>query len=225
MLLDLKASINKYANPIRAKHSLRFFKTGPGEYGQGDEFLGLNVPQQRSVVKKYKDLSLLDIQNLLDSKYHEYRLVGLLILVSKKLDKEIYDLYLKNTARINNWDLVDLTAPHIVGKYLLDKKRDILYRLVKSKLLWDRRIAVLATFTFIKNKDYTDSLQIAEMLLSDEEDLMHKAVGWMLREIGKRDVKVLECFLEKNISKMPRTCLRYAIEKFPEEKRQYYLKK
>ncbi len=225
MANNVKSDLQKFADKDRAIHSLRFFKTGKGQYGEGDQFLGLTVPQVRSVVKIYSNLPLSDVKNLLMSPIHEHRLAALLILVTKKLDEDIYNLYLKHTEYINNWDLVDLSAPNIVGKYLVDKDRSILYKLTKSKLLWDRRIAVLATFIFIKEKDYTDSLRIARVLLSDKEDLMYKAVGWMLREIGKKDVKVLEKFLDENIHQMPRTVLRYAIEKFPEEKRQRYLKK
>lgn len=223
MLNNIKSDLNKFADKERATHSLRFFKTGPGEYGEGDQFLGLTVPQIRSVVKTYTNLPLPDILNLLMSPYHEHRLTAVLILTKKKLTTDIYELYLKNTKYINNWDLIDLSAPHIVGKYLVDKDRAVLYQLAKSKLLWNRRIAVLATFAFIKNKDYTDSLRIARILLSDKENLMHKAVGWMLREIGKRDVKILEKFLDENIAQMPRTMLRYAIEKFPETQRREYL--
>ncbi len=225
MLSKLKADLDKFADKDRAIHSLRFFKTGSGEYGEGDKFLGLTVPQVRSIVKIYSDLPLPDVQNLLMSPYHEHRLTAVLILTKKKLDKAVYDLYLKNTKYINNWDLVDLSAPNIVGKYLIDKDRLVLYKLAKSKLLWNRRIAVLATFAFIKNKDFSNSLKIAKILLGDKEDLMHKAVGWMLREIGKRDVKVLEKFLDENIHQMPRTMLRYAIEKFPEKQRRSYLEK
>ena len=230
----IKKELGKLASLKQAQILQRFFKTGPGEYGEGDIFLGIKVPIQRQVVKKYyQDLPLSEIPKLLKTKVHEYRLVALLILVAKfnvknisaAERKKIYDLYLKNTAYINNWDLVDLSAPHIVGVYLLNKPRAILYKLVKSKSLWERRIAILATFTFIRDNDFKDTLRIAKLLLGDKHDLIHKAVGWMLRELGKRDQRVLENFLNIHYRNMPRTMLRYAIEKFEEPKRQYYMKK
>lgn len=218
-------------NPKKARELTRFFKCGKGEYGEGDQLWGIMVPFQRQVAKKYfQDADLQDAQKLLNSPVHEQRLTGLLMLVFKfekadeKLRKEIYKFYLKNTKRINNWDLVDLTAPRIVGEFLLDKDRKILYRLAKSKNLWERRIAVLATFMFIRECDFKDALKIAEILLNDNHDLIHKAVGWMLREIGKRNIKTEEKFLQKYYRTMPRTILRYAIEKFPEKKRADYLK-
>lgn len=226
-LSDLKKDIRKLANPERAQHSLRFFKTGKGEYGEGDIFLGLNNPQQRSLVKKYKYLSLPDLQKLLDSRYHEERQIALFImdLQFKKNKENIYKLYCKNTKRINNWDLVDCSAPHITGVYLLDHERKILYQWAKSKNLWEKRIAMMSCFAFIRNKDYIDALKLAEIFLHDPHDLMHKAVGWMLREIGNRDLAVEENFLQKYYKQMPRTMLRYAIEKFPEQKRKGYLEK
>jgi 3-methyladenine DNA glycosylase AlkD len=231
MLNDLKKDIQKLANPKKAKLLQGFFKTAKGQYGEGDIFLGLTVPIQRQIVKKYINLSLPDTTKLLHSKIHEYRLISLLILVKKyekgndTEKKKIYNLYLKNTKWINNWDLVDLSAPRIVGDYLLDKDRKILYTLIKSKNLWDRRIAVLATATFIWHNDFSDIIRISKLLLKDSHDLIHKATGWMLREVGKRDQKLLEKFLEANTTKMPRTMLRYSIEKFPESKRKYYLNK
>ena len=230
-LSQLRNELKKLGSPTRAFHSQRFFKTGPGEYGEGDVFLGLSVPEQRMIVKNYSSLTIFDIQKLLNSKIHEYRLVGLLILVGKytqgDLDekKRIYHFYLKNTKNINNWDLVDVTCPNIVGEYLLDKPRHILYTLVKSKLLWDRRIAVLATFAFIRQNDFSDLYRLSSILLKDEHDLIHKAVGWMLREGGKRDQKKLEAFLNKYSKQMPRTMLRYAIERFSDSKRKYYMSK
>jgi len=220
-------------NPEKAKLLAGFFKTGKGEYGAGDKFLGIVVPEQRKVVKKYAHLELPDIQKLLQSPYHEFRLTGLLVLVEKitqadkQMQKEIFKFYLKNIAHINNWDLVDLTAPKIAGEYLLDKpeQRKILYKLARSKNLWERRIAILATFAFIRQDDFSDTLKIAAILLQDKYDLIHKAVGWALREVGKRDQKTAELFLQKHLLKMPRTTLRYAIERFPEEKRRSYLKK
>jgi 3-methyladenine DNA glycosylase AlkD len=228
---ELKKDLDKLKNPKQAKLLQGFFKTGKGEYGEGDIFLGIKVPVQRKVAKKYGNLSLNEIQKFLNSKIHEYRLVALFILIDqyqkgdKIVKKRIADFYLKNTKNINNWDLVDLSAPKILGDYLLDKSRSVLYRLVKSKNLWERRISVLSTFAFINNNDFKDSLKISEKLLTDEHDLIHKAVGWMLREIGKRDQKKEEAFLKKHYKKMPRTMLRYAIERFPEPKRKSYLKK
>ena len=232
MLKEILADFQKLKNPIKAKNLARFFKTGKGEYGEGDIFLGIKVPEQRKLVGKYyKELSLQDTEKLIASKIHEQRLTGLLILVAKykKTDPDgknkIYKLYLKNAKNINNWDLVDLSAPNIVGNFLLEKDRKILYKFSKSKNLWERRISILATFEFIRNKQFADSLKIAEILLHDKHDLIHKAVGWMLRELGKRDQSLEEQFLEENSFKMPRTMLRYAIEKFPENKRLYYLNK
>lgn len=228
MLNAIKKDLNKLRNPAKARLLARYFKTGKGEYADGDVFLGIMVPKQREIAGKFYDLSLNDIQELLKSNIHEYRLTSLFILVHKykKADenqkKDIVKLYLKNTKNINNWDLVDLSAPRILGDYLLDKDRKILYKLAKGHL-WEKRIAVLATFMFISKNDFKDSLKIAEILLKDKHDLIHKAVGWMLREIGKRDLKVEEAFLRKHYKHMPRTMLRYAIEKFPEKKRKYYL--
>lgn len=228
-LLKLRKEIKKNVNPQKAKLLQRFFKTGKGQYGEGDIFLGLMVPMQREIVKKYHDLSLADIQKLLNSKIHEERLIALLILVSQfkrgdtREQKIIFNFYLKNAKNINNWDLVDLTAPNIVGQFLMDKNRKILYKLAKSDNLWEKRIVILATFTFIKYGQFKDALRVAEILLQDKHDLIHKAVGWMLREIGKRDLATEEVFLKKHHKRMPRTMLRYAIEKFPEKKRKWYL--
>jgi 3-methyladenine DNA glycosylase AlkD len=229
MLQELKKELQKASNKEKAKDLQRFFKTGPGEYGEGDIFLGLSVPEQRRIAKKYYDLDLKQIKELMESKIHEYRLIALLILINKyettNHKKIITHFYLKNTNNINNWDLVDLSAPNIVGKHLLDKERSVLYKLAKSKNLWEKRIAVLACFAFIRENDFKDALKISKILLNDKHDLIHKAVGWMLREIGKRNQKVEEDFLKKYYKIMPRTMLRYAIEKFPEEKRKFYLKK
>lgn len=226
MLQELKNEMNLLKNPEKAVILQKFFKTGKGEYAEGDIFLGITVPEQRKLSNKYSDLSLKEIQALLNSKIHEERLTSLLILVLKYKNnkKEITDFYLKNTKNINNWDLVDLTAPKILGNYLLDKDKSILYQLANSKNLWEKRISVLSTFEFIKNNQFEDALKISEILLKDEHDLIHKAVGWMLREIGKRDIETEEEFLKKHFKAMPRTMLRYAIEKFPESKRQGYLK-
>ncbi|MBR9699903.1 DNA alkylation repair protein [Candidatus Woesearchaeota archaeon] len=221
--MQLTKDLKDLANPKKKKILQRFFKTGKGEYGEGDIFLGVMVPEQRKIAKKYKDLPLKDIQSLLNSKIHEHRLVALFILVgqySKSKDKKYVDFYLKNTKRVNNWDLVDLSAHKILGDYLLDKKRDILYMLARSKNLWERRISILSTFAFINNGEYRDSLRIAEMLLHDKHDLIHKAVGWMLREVAKRVNKSkAKAFLVKHKKDMPRTMLRYAIERYPEKER------
>lgn len=223
MLKNICSDLDKLKNPKKAKDLQRFFKTGKGEYGEGDIFLGIMVPQQRKLAKKYLDLDLDDLQKLLDSKIHEYRMTALFILMKKDDKKKIFDFYLKNTRNINNWDLVDLSAPNILGEYLLDKNRDILYKLARSKNIWERRMAVLATLAFIKNGDFDDFLKIAEMLINDKHDLIHKAVGWGHREVGKRDLKTEEDFLKKYYKKMPRVMLIYAIEKFPEKKRRAYL--
>ena len=226
----IKKELKKFADPEKAKILQRFFKTGKGEYGEGDIFIGVTVPNIRKVTKKFVDTETQRIASLLKSKIHEERLCAVLMLVEKfqagdmAERKQIYNIYLKNAKYINNWDLVDLSAPKIVGVYLLDHDRKILYKLAKSKNLWERRIAVLATFTFIREKQFDDALKISKMLLQDKHDLMHKAVGWMLREIGKRDMKVEEKFLKQYYRQMPRTMLRYAIEKFPEDLRQRYLK-
>src|SRR3990172_2150731 len=229
-LKALRAILEKQSNPEQAKILMRFFKTGIGEYGEGDEFLGIKVPVSRKIAKQFKELSLSEIQELLDSKVHEERLIGLFILVEqyRKADAEkmqsIYEFYLKNAKRVNNWDLVDLSAEKIMGAYLMDKDKRILFKLAKSKNLWERRIAIMSTFYFIKNSFYNTTFAISDMLLKDEHDLIHKAVGWMLREIGNRNLKVEEDYLKKHYKNMPRTMLRYAIEKFPEKRRQAYLK-
>lgn len=229
-LNQLKKELRKLADPKRAKVSRWFFKTGPGEYGAGDRFIGIKVPTQRSVAKKYNDLSLADIQELLKSKIHEHRLVALLILINKykrseALErKKIAEFYLKNAARVNNWDLVDLSCPNILGDYLLDKSRKALYELAGSKNLWQRRIAIVSTYAFIRERQFSDTLKIAKILLNDKHDLIHKAVGWMLREVGKRDRTVLEKFLRQYAGIMPRVMLRYAIEKFSQAERRSYLK-
>ena len=230
-LIEIQKDLQGVANKEKAKLLQGFFKTGKGQYGEGDIFLGIVVPEQRKTAKKHSDLTLPDIQKLLNSKIHEYRLTALFILIDKykkaeeKTKKEIFNLYLKNTSNINNWDLIDLSAPNIVGNYLLDKPRDIIYNLANSKSLWEKRISILATFEFIKNKEYKDTLNISKILLNDTHDLIHKSVGWMLREVGKRvSQQKEEEFLKKHYKKMPRTMLRYAIERFEETKRQSYLK-
>jgi len=208
-----------------------FFKTKKGQYGEGDIFWGIKVPVQRIISKKFKDLSLEDIQILLDSKVHEVRLTGLFILIERynisENKKEIFKFYLKNTKNINNWDLVDLSAPKILGDFLINNSKEIkvLYNLVKSDNLWERRIAILSTFTFIKNNNFEETLKIAEILLKDEHDLIHKSVGWMLREIGKRDKNKEKEFLNNYYRIMPRTMLRYSIEKFDPKEKEFYMKK
>ncbi|MHB8846746.1 MAG: DNA alkylation repair protein [Nitrospirota bacterium] len=225
----IQKRLRSFASKEKAALLMGFFKTGPGQYGEGDKFLGVMVPQTRIVVKEFRDAPLPEIAKLLRSPWHEDRLCALLLLVhqfergSEALRKTIYTLYLKNTRFINNWDLVDLSAPRIVGIYLEDRSRKPLYRLVRSRSLWGRRIAILGTFPYIRKGDFVDALALAEKLIDDDHDLMHKAVGWMLREVGKKDVKVLEGFLKKHHQRMPRTALRYAIERFPEAKRKRYL--
>ncbi|MFA6486684.1 MAG: DNA alkylation repair protein [Candidatus Magasanikbacteria bacterium] len=249
IFIKIQKELNKLADKQQAIILARFFKTGPGQYGAGDKFLGIKVPQQRLVAKKYyREATLSDVARLLHSPYHEHRLTGLIILVlkfsqSNPLEQQrIYNFYLKNTKYINNWDLVDVTTPQIVGVCLLQMdcqsepclpagrrqrriSRQILYKLVRSPSLWERRIAILATFTFIRAWQFDDTIKLAEILLNDPHDLIHKAVGWMLREVGKRDQTTLIKFLNKNAGRMPRTMLRYAIEKFSEDKRRYYLNK
>ncbi|MFC2062167.1 DNA alkylation repair protein [Elusimicrobiota bacterium] len=228
---EVEQELKKLKNPEKAKILTGFFKTGKGEYGEGDVFLGITVPLQRKVAKKYNDLSLNHLEKLLNSKIHEFRLVALFILIDqyKKADekekKSIVKFYMKNTKNINNWDLVDLSAPKILGEHLLDKDKAVLYRFAKSKNLWERRISIITTFTFIRNKKFEDALNISEILLNDGHDLIHKAAGWMLREIGKRDLGTEESFLKKHYRTMPRTMLRYAIEKFGDKKRKFYLGK
>jgi len=231
----LKKQIRSHADPIRAKNSLWFFKTGKGDYGEGDKFFGLKVPDCRKISKLFKDLDYPELDELIRSKYHEERLIALFILVLKfdKADEKerakIYKFYLAHTKWINNWDLVDQSAPRILGKYLLgrtsEKDRGILFKLAKSKSLWERRITIISTLAFIKLADeYETTLALAEILLHDKHDLIQKAVGWMLREVGNRSIPAESAFLKKHYKTMPRTALRYAIEKFPEEIRQGYLR-
>ena len=227
---DIRSKLGKLGNKKKAKILQRFFKTGPGEYGEGDIFLGVKVPDVRKLAKEYQDISIKEVKQLLKSHIHAERLLALLILIHKfskgndPTRKSIYELYLKNTRFVNNWDLVDASAEHIVGAFLMERSRRPLYRLVRSKHLWERRISIISTFQFIKHYEFSETLKIGGMLISDEEELIHKAVGWMLREVGKRDLQTEEKFLKKHYKKMPRTMLRYAIERFPEAKRQRYLK-
>lgn len=212
-------------NYEKASNYSRFFKTGMGDYGYGDLFLGIAVPEVRKIAKKYIDLDYLDLKKLICSKYHELRLAALIILTSKFYSepKKVYNFYFDNINFINNWDLVDLSAPNIFGKYLFNNERSILYDLAKSENLWEKRIAIISTFYFIRKNQFYDTLKISEILINDKHDLIHKAVGWMLREIGKRDIKTEEKFLLKYYKIMPRTMLRYAIEKFDKEKRNFYM--
>ena len=225
----IQMELKRLGNSQMALFSQRFFKTGPGEYGAGDVFRGIRVPVLKRIAKEHRDLSSSETTKLLRSQYHEDRLVALLILNHQfirgdhVIRKAIYRSYLKSTRFINSWDLVDASAPQIVGAFLWDKDRKELYNLARSRNLWKRRIAILATFHFIKRGETRDTLKIASILLSDSEDLIHKAVGWMLREVGKRDLEAEEKFLRKHHRSMPRTMLRYAIERFPEPKRRRYL--
>ncbi len=242
MLKRLRAELGQLASPTKAKILQGFFKTGRGQYGEGDIFLGITVPKQRDLVKKYwRDVNLPDLDKLLRSKIHEERLVALLILVQKFEQtnsghsdairrfgsrKQIYNFYLSHTKLINNWDLVDLSADKILGAHLRNRNKSILIKLAESQNLWERRIAIIATFYDIKNKDSRWTLKIAKLLLYDKHDLIHKAVGWMLREVGKRcHENILLDFLNKNYPAMPRTMLRYAIERLSEKQRKHYLKR
>jgi 3-methyladenine DNA glycosylase AlkD len=229
-LARLKKTLKEQADRKKAEILKKFFKTGPGEYAEGDIFLGVNVPCLRKIAKEYNRISLSAVTRLLKSKIHEERLTALLILnhrfekANPRGRKRIYNIYLSHTSYINNWDLVDLTAGHIVGAFLSDKSKKPLYVLARSDLLWERRIAIVATFYFIRKCDFADTLRIAKVLLSDECDLIHKAAGWMLREVGKRDPARLEDFLSRYYKEMPRTMLRYAIERLPDKRRRSYLK-
>lgn len=228
-LKDIRQEMLQKANPEIAAHSQRFFKTGPGQYGEGDKFLGIRVPVVRQVAKKGKNLSLPQITQLLHSKWHEERLLAVIILANQfsrgksEQKKAIYDLYLENSQWVNNWDLVDSSAHLIVGPWLQDQPRKVLRKLARSSSLWERRIAMMATYHFIKQEDFADTLDLALILLNDDHDLIHKITGWMLREVGKRDQSVEEEFLQEHYKQMPRTMLRYAIEKFDEDLRQRYL--
>ena len=228
-LAGIRREISALGSPARAKNSLRFFRTGPGEYGEGDKFLGLTVPEIRAIARRYRTLDHDAVVELLQSPWHEERLVALVLLVdaykrgNKSERDRIYRAYLANTNRVNNWDLVDSSAGAIVGGHLDATQISLLERLARSKDLWERRIAIVATFHFIKQNEFAPTLRIAEMLLGDSHDLIHKAVGWMLREVGKKDRKALDMFLSKHYRTMPRTALRYAIERHPEAIRKRYL--
>lgn len=226
---EIQALLRAGADSAIADHSARFFKTGRGEYAEGDIFLGIRVPVLRAHVKHFSDATLNEVLKVLHSKYHEERLFALIVLVFQygKADvgkkHKIFNAYLRNTKFINNWDLVDSSAHKIVGSHLFDKNREVLIELAKSDNLWERRIAIIATFYFIKRGQFADTLNIATFLLDDSEDLIHKAVGWMLREVGKMDRTVEEAYLKKHYSIMPRTMLRYAIERFSQTDRRAYL--
>lgn len=232
MIDKVKKDLKKYIDPEKAKHYPKFFQTFEGGYGEGDKFIGVTVPNQRKVAKKYyKTISLKDVEKLLQQDIHEYRQTALFILTYKyeklkemKKKKEIVDLYISNTNHINNWDLVDSSAYKLLGDYLLNKDKKLLYELAKSSNMWEQRIAIISTLKFIKKGNYEDTLKISKLLLNHEHDLIHKAVGWMLREVGKKDYDVEYGFLVKHYSNMPRTMLRYSIEKFDEEVRQKFLK-
>ena len=226
MVDSLINDLKKIGNKEKVFVFKRFFKTGKGEYGEGDRFLGITVPEVRKVAKKYKNLTLKDLEKLLKNEFHECRLCALMILrfqyeISEN-KKELIDFYLKNTCYINNWDLVDLSCEYILGNWLLDKDRKILYQLAKSKDLWERRIAIVSTFEFIRHNQFADTLKLSEILINDNHDLIQKAVGWMLKEVGKRDKKVLIDFLDKHHQKMPRAMFRYAIEKLDKEEKNKY---
>lgn len=230
LLEELRKELRRHANKKHAAVAQRFFKTGAGEYGEGDLFLGVRVPSIRRLVKTCPEIRASDVTPLLRSPFHEERMLVLLIFVrnyergGRQEKREIFDIYWKNRKFVNNWDLVDASAPHIVGAFLEEKSRKRLYQLATSKVLWDRRISIMATFRYIRKHSFSETLKIAEMLVHDREDLIQKAVGWMLREIGKRNFEKEESFLESYYRTMPRTMLRYAIEVFPESKRQAYLK-
>ncbi len=226
---EIRKKLRILADKEKAKVLQGFFKTGPGQYGEGDVFLGITAPVLRKLAAECRSTTLENTLTLLKSPIHEERLLALLLLIRRyslgddSAKKRIYTLYLKNSRYINNWDLVDLSAPYIVGDYLTDKSRKPLFVLARSRDLWKRRIAILATFRFIRQNDFSDALRICRMLMRDDHDLIHKAVGWMLREVGKRDRGREEQFLAEHYRSMPRTMLRYAIERFPEVRRTRYL--
>lgn len=232
MIKELKKDLSELIDKKKAEQAGKYFKTEKGDYGEGDIFLGVSVPNLRKTSKKYQDLSFSELEKLLKDKIHEYREIALFILViqyqktqSEEEREKIVNFYIKNIDRINNWDLVDASAPKILGDWLIGKDKKILYKFAKSNNLWRKRIAVLSTYAFIRNNHFEDTLRIAKILLNDSHDLIHKAVGWMLREVGNRNLLKEETFLKTYYQEMPRTMLRYAIEKFPETKRQFYLKK
>lgn len=226
---DVQRVLKKYSTPAKAKANVWFFKTEKGEYGHGDKFIGVTVPKQRAVAKKFRDLPLHEVLKLLKSPMHEHRLIALFLLVQQynkgdsSTRQKIVNAYLVNRKFVNNWDLVDSSASYILGDWLLTRPRSILYKLARSTTLWDRRIAMISTGAFIRAGEYDDTLKIAGLLLYDAHDLIHKATGWMLREVGNKDKTVLVRFLNKHAHHMPRTMLRYAIEKFPHSERKRYM--
>jgi 3-methyladenine DNA glycosylase AlkD len=230
-LTDVRRRLQEQGDPDDAVFLQRFFKTAPGQYGAGDHFLGIRVPATRRLSREFSDLPLEDLEKLLHDKWHEARLLALVIMVNRfergdvAERAEIFRTYLANTDLVNNWDLVDLSAPGIVGAHLETRSRAVLDKLAKSKNLWDRRIAIVSTYWFIRHKEFDDTLRISAALLGDSHDLIHKAVGWMLREVGKRDESVLEAFLDQHASLMPRTALRYSIERMSPAKRKRYMAK
>ncbi|HET9742020.1 MAG TPA: DNA alkylation repair protein [Terriglobales bacterium] len=230
IIADLRRELAEASDPERARKLAWFFKTGKGEYGEGDRFCGITVPVQRKIARRYGHLSLGDVEKLLRSPVHEHRFTALEILVFQyergddSTKRRVYEFYLDHLHHVNNWDLVDTSAPFIVGDYLVSRSRRILYKLAKSPNLWERRIAIVSTMAFIAKNDLLDTFAIAARLLDDEHDLIHKAVGWMLRETGKRSQPALLDFLERNYARMPRTALRYAIERLPEAQRKRVLK-
>lgn len=229
-LQQIRQALHAHADPIRAEHSKRFFKTGRGQYGEGDTFIGVSVPHARKISRQYYTLPKEELKSLLYSPLHEERLLAMYILVlqfqkgNEKAQDEVYHYYLAHTKQVNNWDLVDSSASYIVGAYLYERDRTILYQLSRSKDLWERRIAIVATHYFIRKKDVKTTVEIAEILLKDSHDLIHKAVGWMLREVGKQDEDALLAFLDRHASYMPRTMLRYSLERLPESVRKNYMK-
>lgn len=231
LLPEIHSRLSGFANPETARILQGFFKTGPGQYGEGDVFLGIKVPIIRAVAREFPNVGLDTATDLLHSRFHEERLLALLLLMHHfaaggQLERRnAFRAYLSNTQWINNWDLVDISAPHVVGAYLADRSRGPLYRLAHSLSLWERRIAMVATLHFIRQDEFDDTLRLAEQLLRDREDLIHKSTGWMLREVGKRDQERLQAFLDQHSRAMPRTMLRYAIERFPETLRQTYLRR
>lgn len=227
----IRKELRGKADPVRARLLQGFFKTGKGEYGEGDVFIGVTVPESRKIAKKFAGISFGKIKGLLSSVVHEERLVSLLILIDKysngdeKERRKVFKLYIDNISRINNWDLVDLSAPRIVGEHLLGRNREILLKLAKSRVMWERRISIISTLRFIRDGDFGDTFRIGRILLDDGHDLIHKALGWALREVGKLDMEAEERFLKTHLRRIPRTTLRYAIERFPWPKRALYMRR